>query len=95
MSISAISVYYLLEIYSLYYHLVIIRLISVLNWTGTELVNWTELGRICIKENYVLHIFIIDNIEDYPVSANLKLVLFEPKHVHIGHVLVQTTPKMG
>ena len=31
----------------------------------------------------------------YAVSANLKLVHIVPKHVHIGHVLVQTTPKMG
>ena len=29
------------------------------------------------------------------VSANLKLVHIVPKHVHIGHVLVQTTSKMG
>ena len=29
------------------------------------------------------------------VSANLKVVHIGPKHVHIGHVLVQTTPKMG
>ena len=28
-------------------------------------------------------------------SANLKLVHIGPKIVHIGHVLVQTNPKMG
>ena len=28
-------------------------------------------------------------------SANLKVVHIGPKHVHIGHILVQTTPKMG
>ena len=29
------------------------------------------------------------------VSANLKVVHIGPKHVHIGHVLVQATPKIG
>ena len=29
------------------------------------------------------------------VSANLKVVHIGTKHVHIGHVLVETTPKMG
>ena len=29
------------------------------------------------------------------VSAKLKVVHIGPKHVHIGHVLVQTTPRMG
>ena len=58
--------------YSLYDHLVIIRLISVLNWTGTELVNWTELSKICIKEDGVIHIF---NIRYYYwlSKANLKI----------------------
>ena len=29
------------------------------------------------------------------VSANLKVVHIGPKHVHIGHILVQTTPTIG
>ena len=31
----------------------------------------------------------------FSVSANLKVVHIGPKHVHIGHVLVQTTPRVG
>ena len=31
----------------------------------------------------------------FSVSANLKVVHIGPKHVHIGHVLVQITQKMG
>ena len=31
----------------------------------------------------------------YTVNANLKVVHIGPKHVHIGHILVQITPKDG
>ena len=46
--------------------------------------------------NYAsMHVFNYSRIHVLTVSANLKVVHIGPKHVHIGHVLVQITPKMG
>ena len=55
-------------------------------------------GEMEIKANLSLRLVEVEaelGKKENTVSANLKVVHIGPKHVHIGHIVVQTTPKMG
>ena len=47
---------------------------------------WSKIFVINVGEAWLIH---------QTVSANLKRVHIEPKHIHIGHDLSHIAPKMG
>ena len=58
--------------------------------------NHTEDPPAILKTILIILVSILETtLTSQSVSANLKVVHIGPKHVQIGHVLVQTIPKLG
>ena len=79
---------------------------SLMDFLKTSMISLMSENSSIVRVGFVSSVLIPSSLSSsclggegggwqHSVSANLKVVHIGPKHFHIGHILVQTTAKMG